>query len=211
MYSSPPLHWEGGGFWHLISSEHVINPDSSSSTCSAWQHRTQAENHDVSSKILSSRNCLLFRAEVCNYLQIFKTHVSHIPSERVKTDGNLNTGRDALARVAFPHPDAHVQCAAPAALSSGWATWLAAITSRVRFIFFLAQAGEVHILRSQGQCYSQWHSEKHSTFSSQKEWDLQKMATEPLQMLRKLVKSHTTHVRACCMPLSHCSCILHVA
>ena len=81
-----------------------------------------AENHDMSSKILSSRSCLLYRAEVCSYLQIFKRRVAHIPSERVKTDGNLNTGRGTLARVAFSHPDAHVQRGALAALNSGWAT-----------------------------------------------------------------------------------------
>lgn len=114
-----------------------------------------AEIHDMSSKILSSRSCLLFRAEVCSYLQIFKRRVAHSPSEQVETDGNLNTGRAALARVAFSHPDAHVHRGALAALNSGWATGLAATTSRAGIIFFLAQAEEVVMLRSQGQCYSQ--------------------------------------------------------
>lgn len=86
--------------------------------------------------ILSSRSCLLFRAEVCSYLQIFKRRVAHIPAEQVKTDGKLNAGRGALARVAFPHPDAHVQRGAPAALNSGWAARLAATTSRARITFF---------------------------------------------------------------------------
>lgn len=80
------------------------------------------ENHSVSSKILSSRSCLLFRAEACSYLHILKRLAAHIPSELVKADGNLSAGRGTCTRVVFSHPDTCVQRISPAALSSGWAT-----------------------------------------------------------------------------------------
>lgn len=133
-----PFSWALGctGLRHCVGKEEAIGTSYPASTLSAraaalpcaapdstgHEQSFIAENHGMSSKILSSRSCLLFRAEACSYLQIFKRRVAHIPSERVKTDGNLHTGRGALARVAFSHPDAHVQCGALPALNGGWAT-----------------------------------------------------------------------------------------
>lgn len=39
---------------------------------------------------------MLFRVEACSYLQILEKLVAHIPSELVKTDGNLSTEEACL-------------------------------------------------------------------------------------------------------------------
>lgn len=94
------------------------------------------ENHSVSSKILSSRSCLLFRAEACSYLHILKRLAAHIPSELVRADGNLSAGRGTHMRVVYSHPDTCVQRISPAALSSGWATRLLLLLQELGFYFY---------------------------------------------------------------------------
>lgn len=61
-------------------------------------------------------------------------------------------GRGMLAGVAYSHPDTCIHHGAPAALNSGWSTWLIATTLRARifFIFILAKPQQVYILRPQG-------------------------------------------------------------
>lgn len=103
------------------------------------------ENHSVSSKILSSRSCLLFRAEACSYLHILKRLAAHIPSELVKADGNLSAGRGTHMRVVYSHPDTCVQRISPAALSSGWATrLLLLLLQELDFIFIGSSCISLH-------------------------------------------------------------------
>lgn len=117
------------------------------------------ENHSVSSKILSSRSCLLFRAEACSYLHILKRLATHIPSELVKADGGLSAGRGTRTRVVYSHPDICVQCISPAALSSGWATWLLLLLQELGFYFYWLKLYKFALQGPEVQV--QYHMQRH--------------------------------------------------